>query len=79
MESTALLIAASLNAGTILALASLGLLINEKAGIVNLGAEPFTMSGSTHVVIDRSEYDLVPPGFTVPSVLAAVPTTYTEH
>jgi general nucleoside transport system permease protein len=39
MESTALLIAASLNAGTVLAIASLGLLINEKAGIVNLGAE----------------------------------------
>ena len=39
MESTALLIAASLNAGTVLAIASLGLLINEKAGILNLGAE----------------------------------------
>jgi simple sugar transport system permease protein len=39
MESYALLIAATLNAGTVLALASLGLLINEKAGIVTLGAE----------------------------------------
>ena len=39
MEAYALLIAASLNAGTVLAIASLGLLINEKAGIVNLGAE----------------------------------------
>ncbi len=39
MESYALLIAATLNAGTVLALAALGLLINEKAGIVNLGAE----------------------------------------
>lgn len=39
MDSYALLIAASLNAGTVLAIASLGLLINEKAGIVNLGAE----------------------------------------
>jgi general nucleoside transport system permease protein len=39
MESIALLIGASLNAGTVLAIASLGLLINEKAGIVNLGAE----------------------------------------
>ena len=37
--SYALLIAATLNAGTVLAIASLGLLINEKAGIVNLGAE----------------------------------------
>ncbi|WP_425261463.1 ABC transporter permease [Rubrivivax sp. RP6-9] len=35
----ALLIAATLNAGTVLAIAGLGLLINERAGIVNLGAE----------------------------------------
>ena len=39
MEAFALLIAATLNAGTVLAIAGLGLLINEKAGIVNLGAE----------------------------------------
>ncbi len=39
MESFALLIAATLNAGTVLAIAGLGLLINERAGIVNLGAE----------------------------------------
>ena len=39
MDAYALLLAATLNAGTVLALASLGLLINEKAGVVNLGAE----------------------------------------
>ncbi|MDP3135039.1 MAG: ABC transporter permease [Burkholderiaceae bacterium] len=39
MESWAFLLAATLNAGTVLAIAALGLLINEKAGIVNLGAE----------------------------------------
>lgn len=39
MESLALLLAATLNAGTVLAFAGLGLLINERAGIVNLGAE----------------------------------------
>jgi len=39
MDSYALLLAATLNAGTVLALAALGLLVNEKAGIVNLGAE----------------------------------------
>ncbi len=39
MESYALLLAATLNAGTVLAIASLGLLVNEKVGIVNLGAE----------------------------------------
>ena len=39
METYVLLFAATLSAGTVLAIASLGLLINEKAGIVNLGAE----------------------------------------
>jgi simple sugar transport system permease protein len=39
MDATALLIAATLSAGTILAIAALGLLINEKSGVVNLGAE----------------------------------------
>ncbi|MEY4713099.1 MAG: hypothetical protein RIS88_2549 [Pseudomonadota bacterium] len=39
METYALLLASTLNAGTVLAIAALGLLINEKAGIVNLGAE----------------------------------------
>ncbi len=39
MDSFALLLAATLNAGTVLALAALGLLINERAGVVNLGAE----------------------------------------
>jgi simple sugar transport system permease protein len=39
LDAVALLIAATLNAGTPLALAALGLLLNEKAGVVNLGAE----------------------------------------
>ena len=39
MDAYALLLGSTLTAGTILALAALGLLINEKAGIVNLGAE----------------------------------------
>jgi simple sugar transport system permease protein len=39
MDSIALLVAATLSAGTPLALAALGLLVNEKAGVVNLGAE----------------------------------------
>lgn len=39
MNETALLIAATLSAGTPLALASLGLIINEKAGVLNLGSE----------------------------------------
>jgi simple sugar transport system permease protein len=39
MDSYILLFASMLNAGTVLALAALGLLVNEKAGVVNLGAE----------------------------------------
>jgi len=39
MEALSLLLAATLNAGTVLGLAGLGLLINERAGILNLGAE----------------------------------------
>ena len=39
MDSTALLIAATLVAGTPLALAGLGLLVNERAGVLNLGAD----------------------------------------
>ncbi len=39
LNALAALVAATLNAGTLLALAALGLLINERAGVVNLGAE----------------------------------------
>jgi len=39
LATLANLIAATLNAGTVLAVAALGLLINERAGVVNLGAE----------------------------------------
>lgn len=39
IHTYALLLASTLGAGTVLALAALGLLINERAGIVNLGAE----------------------------------------
>jgi len=39
VDAIALLIAATLSAGTVLAIAGLGLLINERSGIVNLGAE----------------------------------------
>ncbi len=46
METYALLMAPTLNAGTVLALAALGLLINEKAGIVNLGAEGMMLSAA---------------------------------
>jgi simple sugar transport system permease protein len=46
MDALALMIASSVNAGTVLALAALGLLINERAGIVNLGAEGMMLMGA---------------------------------
>jgi ABC-type uncharacterized transport system permease subunit len=46
MEAIALLVAASINAGTPLMLAALGLLINEKSGVVNLGAEGMMLIGA---------------------------------
>ncbi|TAL13165.1 MAG: ABC transporter permease [Aquabacterium sp.] len=39
MQELSLLVAATINAGTVLGMASLGLLVNERSGIVNLGAE----------------------------------------
>jgi len=46
VESLAALIAASVAAGTVFALAGLGLLINERAGVVNLGAEGMMLVGA---------------------------------
>ena len=60
MDAYALLIAATLNAGTVLALASLGMLINERAGIVNLGAEGMMLcaaiAGFAAVVHNTNQY-----------------------
>lgn len=75
MESIALLIAASLNAGTVLAIASLGLLINEKAGIVNLGAEGMmlcaALAGFATVVHTGSTLAGFAAGMAAGAVLAA--------
>jgi simple sugar transport system permease protein len=76
MESYALLLAATLNAGTVLALASLGLLINEKVGIVNLGAEGMMLcaaiAGYATVVTTGSDVMGFVAGMAVGALLAAV-------
>jgi ABC-type uncharacterized transport system permease subunit len=76
MESIALLIGASLNAGTVLAIAALGLLINEKAGIVNLGAEGImlcaALAGFAAVVHTGSGLAGYGAGMAAGAVLAAI-------
>lgn len=76
MESYALLIAATLNAGTVLAIASLGLLINEKAGIVNLGAEGMMLcaaiAGFATVVITGNDWLGFAAGMGAGALLAAI-------
>jgi len=76
MEPYALLIAATLNAGTVLAIASMGLLINEKAGIVNLGAEGMMLcaaiAGFAAVVHTGSDTLGFAAGMLAGAVMAAV-------
>ncbi|WP_296510600.1 ABC transporter permease [Rhodoferax sp.] len=76
MDAYALLIAATLNAGTVLAIASLGLLINEKAGIVNLGAEGMMLcaaiAGFAAVVHTGSDVAGFMAGITAGAVMAAI-------
>ena len=76
MESIALLLAASLNAGTVLAIAALGLLINEKAGVVNLGAEGMMLvaaiAGFAAVVHTGSDLAGFAAGMAAGAALAAV-------
>ncbi|MDP3191914.1 ABC transporter permease [Rhodoferax sp.] len=76
MESYALLLAATLNAGTVLAIAALGLLINEKVGIVNLGAEGMMLcaaiAGFATVVTTGSDLAGFVAGMAVGALLAAI-------
>src|SRR5690606_13942556 len=76
MESYALLFASMLNAGTVLALAALGLLINEKSGIVNLGAEGIMLcaaiAGFAAVVHSGSDWVGFAAGIGAGALLAAL-------
>jgi len=76
MDVLLLNIATSLNAGTVLAIAALGLLLNEKAGIVNLGAEGMmlcaALAGFAAVVHTGSGLAGLGAGMLAGALLAAV-------
>ncbi len=76
MDHFALLLAATLSSGTVLAFASLGLLINERSGIVNLGAEGLMLvaaiAGFATSVHTGSDWLGFGAGALVGAVLAAV-------
>ena len=76
MDAFALLIAATLNAGTVLAIAGLGLLINERAGVLNLGAEGLMLvaaiAGFATAVHTGSDVLAFGAGMAAGGVLAAV-------
>lgn len=76
MESYALLFASTLNAGTVLAIAALGLLINEKSGIVNLGAEGMMLcaaiAGFATVVHTGNDWLGFAAGMAAGALLAAI-------
>ena len=75
MDAYPLLFASTLSAGTVLALAALGLLINEKSGIVNLGAEGMMLcaaiAGFATVVHTGSDWLGFAAGMVAGAVLAA--------
>ena len=76
MDAYPLLFASTLSAGTVLALAALGLLINEKAGIVNLGAEGMMLcaaiAGFATVIHTGSDWLGFAAGMAAGGVMAAV-------
>ncbi|MBS0303342.1 MAG: ABC transporter permease, partial [Proteobacteria bacterium] len=75
MDAYPLLFASTLSAGTVLALAALGLLINEKSGIVNLGAEGMMLcaaiAGFATVIHTGSDWLGFAAGMAAGSVMAA--------
>jgi ABC-type uncharacterized transport system permease subunit len=76
METYAMLLGSTLSAGTVLALAALGLLINEKAGIVNLGAEGMmlcaALAGFAVVVHTGNEWAAYGAGMLAGALMAAI-------
>ena len=68
MNGLAAMLAASVSAGTVLALAGLGLLLNERAGVLNLGAEGMMLVGA---LAGYAAALHLPAGLTIVAYLAA--------
>jgi simple sugar transport system permease protein len=76
MNELALLLAATLSAGTPLALAGMGLLVNERAGVLNLGAEGIMLvaavAGFGMALLTGSEWAAFAAGALAGALLAGV-------
>jgi ABC-type uncharacterized transport system permease subunit len=76
MDALPLLIATTLSAGTVLAFAALGLLINERAGVLNLGAEGLmlvaALAGFATAVHTGNDWVAFAAGMGAGALLAAV-------
>ncbi|HZZ85072.1 MAG TPA: ABC transporter permease [Anaeromyxobacteraceae bacterium] len=76
MTGLDLLVAATLSAGTPLAIAGLGLLVNERVGVVNLGAEGLMLvaavSGFATALATRSEWLALGAGALAGALLSAL-------
>ena len=72
VEGLALLLSSSVNAGTVLAIAALGLLIHERAGVVNLGAEGMMLVGALAAYATAFHSDSLVLGFLAGAAAGAV-------
>ncbi len=72
VESFALFVSSSVNAGTVLALAALGLVVNERAGVVNLGAEGMMLVGALAAYATAFHSHSLALGFVVGAAAGAV-------
>jgi ABC-type uncharacterized transport system permease subunit len=76
MNELMLLVAASINSGTPLLLAALGLIINERAGVINLGAEGLMLvaavTGFATAVATKSDFAALLAGALAAAAFAAL-------
>ena len=50
-----------------------------KGSVISYSDQPLTMTGNASITIDRSAYPLIPPGFTIPTTLSPIMSTYEEY